>query len=134
VLIGVACLSVLGTAAALTPSHNGMGTHEALGLNACQFLQRTGIPCPSCGMTTAFSLVMHGRVLSAAYVQPFGALLAFAAIVAVWVAGYVAVTGRPVYRMAKVVGWERWILPALLLATAAWGWKIVIHVTGHDGF
>ncbi len=111
-----------------------MGTHQALGLNACQFLQQTGLPCPSCGMTTSFSLMMHGQPFAAIYVQPFGALLAVATLVAVWVAGYAGLTGRPIYRLARVVRWERWILPVLLLATGAWAWKIAIHLTGHDGF
>ena len=36
------------------------GTHRQLGLPACTLKALTGISCPSCGMTTTFSLLMHG--------------------------------------------------------------------------
>ena len=36
------------------------GTHRQLGLPACTLKSLTGIGCPSCGMTTAFALLMHG--------------------------------------------------------------------------
>src|SRR5437763_967074 len=53
--VGCACAAVLVTAARLTPSPTGTGTHTELHLQACQFKLRTGLPCPSCGMTTSFS-------------------------------------------------------------------------------
>jgi hypothetical protein len=38
------------------------GTHQTWPLNLppCTFKETTGVPCPSCGMTTSFSLLMHG--------------------------------------------------------------------------
>lgn len=36
------------------------GTHRQLGLPPCTVKALTGVGCPSCGMTTAFALVMHG--------------------------------------------------------------------------
>jgi hypothetical protein len=39
-----------------------METHRQLGLPACTFYEITGLPCPSCGMTTSFSLLIHGDV------------------------------------------------------------------------
>ena len=39
-----------------------MGTHRQLGLPECNFKMLTTIPCPSCGMTTSFSLLMHADV------------------------------------------------------------------------
>ena len=36
-----------------------MGTHMQLGLPDCNFKLLTGVPCPSCGMTTSFSYIMH---------------------------------------------------------------------------
>ncbi|MSQ96555.1 MAG: DUF2752 domain-containing protein [Gemmataceae bacterium] len=39
-----------------------MGTHQQLGLPECTFKAKAGIPCPSCGMTTSFSLLIHADV------------------------------------------------------------------------
>jgi len=39
-----------------------MGTHMQLGLPDCNFKALTTVPCPSCGMTTSFSLLMHADV------------------------------------------------------------------------
>lgn len=52
------------------------GTHRQLGLPPCSFYAMTGVPCPSCGFTTAFSLVAHGDVVSALRVNSVGTLLA----------------------------------------------------------
>jgi len=43
-----------------------MGTHTGppLYLPDCTFKQATGLPCPSCGMTSSFSLLMHGDPLN----------------------------------------------------------------------
>jgi hypothetical protein len=39
-----------------------MATHTGLGLPPCNFVFMTGKPCPSCGMTTSFSLLVRGDV------------------------------------------------------------------------
>jgi len=136
-VIGLACLTVLCIAVWLEPNPAGVGTHTGMnmvGFQPCNFLERTGVPCPSCGMTTSFALLVRGRVFSSLYVQPMGTLLAMATGVTVWVALYVAITGRPVYRMLRVVPGIYWVLPPMFFAVAAWAWKIFIHVKGIDGF
>jgi hypothetical protein len=69
---GFACLGflVFGIAAVLDPydaagiplSH---GTHQQLGLPPCAFKALTGTGCPSCGMTTSVSLLMHADLVAA---------------------------------------------------------------------
>src|SRR5437879_4974629 len=53
-----------------------METHRQLHLPPCTFYQMTGLPCPSCGMTTSFSLLMHGDVPNSLRANAVGTLLA----------------------------------------------------------
>ena len=39
-------------------------THTQLGMPPCNFVTLTGKPCPSCGMTTSFALLVRGDVVS----------------------------------------------------------------------
>ena len=76
-VLGAALLTgVLGLARWLRPDERGYGTHEQLGLPPCAFRLITGVPCPSCGMTTSFAYVVRGRLLAAVLVNPGGCLLA----------------------------------------------------------
>ena len=85
------CLAILLLAAYLRPSPSGMGTHQqGLGLPACNFLRTTGLPCPSCGMTTSFAWFAKGNLLASAYVQPMGTILALLAAACVWGGFYIA--------------------------------------------
>jgi hypothetical protein len=133
--VGLACLAVLVLAASLTPSTAGVGTHrEALGLPACNFLKTTGLPCPSCGMTTSFAWVTKGNLLASLYVQPMGTVVAVLAACCVWGGLYIAITGRPAHRLLRLLPARYTLFPLLLLGVLAWGWKIMIHLRGVDGW
>ncbi|MFW6437891.1 MAG: DUF2752 domain-containing protein [Armatimonadota bacterium] len=56
---------VLVLAWIMQPSPAGFGTHEQLFIIPCPFRWLSGLPCPMCGMTTAFTLMARGDVLSA---------------------------------------------------------------------
>lgn len=71
----LAALVLLGVALWLQPDPRGFGTHEQLGLLPCGFKKMTGLPCPTCCMTTTFALMIRGRVVEAVRAQPFGAFL-----------------------------------------------------------
>jgi hypothetical protein len=60
----------------LDPDPRGFGTHQKLGLPPCSIQLLFGLPCPSCGMTTSFSLFTKGRLLEAARANLAGLLLA----------------------------------------------------------
>lgn len=75
VIIIITFIFVITVGMILTPSSSGVGTHESLGLPPCGFLVITGYPCPSCGLTTAFVMLLHGHFIEAFLVQPFGVLL-----------------------------------------------------------
>lgn len=53
-----------------------MATHRQLGLPPCNFFFITGLPCPSCGMTTSFALLMHGDLRNSLRANAVGTLLA----------------------------------------------------------
>ena len=134
--IAAACLVVLVLAAYLAPDPAGVGTTPRLGLPPCEFLQRTEIPCAGCGLTTSFNHFVRFEFLDAIWVQPLGFALSAAAALTVWVAGYVAATGRPVHALiarsfagrgaAVVVG-------IVAFAIAAWGWKIALTLLDRAG-
>ncbi len=135
-LTAAVCLSVLVLAALLKPSPEGFGTHTGhpLRLSSCGWLERTGIPCPACGMTTSFAWFVRGNVAASLYVQPMGCLLALLATCSIWGCGYIALTGRPIYRLLWAFPSKYYYVPLLCLAVAGWAWKVFIHLHGIDGW
>lgn len=65
-------LGVTVVALALRPSPAGYGTHQQLGLPACPSHMLFGRPCPSCGMTTSVTALLHGDLPAALRANPFG--------------------------------------------------------------
>jgi hypothetical protein len=132
--LAIGCLAVLIVAAGLTPASGGTATHLQLGMAPCGFLVRTNLPCPACGMTTSFAWFARGNLLASFYIQPMGMVLAVLCGWCVWGAGYVAVTGRPVFRVLSVFPDKVYLYPLLTLAIVGWAWKIYIHLHGIDGW
>ena len=129
------CLGVLVLAAWLPPSPTGTGTHtSSLGLPPCSFLVTTRLPCPACGMTTSFSWFAKGNLPASLYVQPMGTVLALLAAACVWGGFYIAISGQPAHRLLRLLATRYTLLPLLLLGVCAWGWKILIHLKGIDGW
>jgi len=82
---GTLLLGLLGLAATLTPSRSGLGTHQQLGLPPCTFEAILGVRCPTCGMTTSWSHLLHGDFAASWGANPGGTCLAAAtALAAVW--------------------------------------------------
>lgn len=74
-LSGIGSLLMVVTGRLLTPAGSGYGTHQQLGLPACPFRSLTGLPCPSCGLTTSFSHAAHFDFSAALVAQPFGVVV-----------------------------------------------------------
>ena len=120
------CVLLFTVASRLEPATRGVGTHEQLGLAPCGMMMLWGVPCPTCGMTTAFAHVARGQLASAFQAQPAGLALAIATGLAAIAAGGTLVTGRT-YR----VNWFRLSptgvgLGAVGLLLGGWIYKIVI--------
>jgi hypothetical protein len=128
------CLAVLIIAARLTPSPEGVGTHTEMGFHECEFLARTGLPCPSCGMTTSFAWFVRGNLVASVYVQPMGTVLAAICAITFWVTLYMAVRGKSLSRLVRWIPSRYYLPPLLTLAVLAWAWKIFIHLRGIDGW
>jgi hypothetical protein len=123
----VGCSIVLGVAAVLTPSASGIGSHEQLGLPACGWIAIADMPCPTCGMTTAFAHAADGQVLAAVRAQPLGGLLALAVAMTWLVCIQIMMTGS---RIGGVFArlWSlktAWAIAGLVVL--AWGYKIALH-------
>jgi len=88
------CLIALAVAAWTDPDQSGYGTHTQLGMPACGFLERTGYPCVTCGMTTAFAHVVRGQIPQAFVAQPAGALLAIGCIFTLALGALAVLTGK----------------------------------------
>lgn len=87
----------------LSPDPRGLGTHEQLGLPPCSFRTLFGLRCPTCGMTTAFAHLVHGKPVEACKANAGGLLLGIATVVLIgWLVG-TAAAGRPVARVSPAV-------------------------------
>ena len=122
--IAVGAWTVLAIGASLAPSPGLNGTHEQLGLPPCSFLQRTGWPCPSCGLTTSVSAMMHGRFVQAFKAHPFGVLLVAALAAVALAATFEAASGREALRLLRPGLW--WLWAGLLGLPIGWGLKVLI--------
>jgi hypothetical protein len=85
-------------------------------------------------MTTSFAWFVRGNIAASTYVQPMGMILAIVSGMMVWGGGYVAISGRPAYRMLGVLPGGKVLIGVLVLGLAAWAWKIFIFVHGIDGW
>lgn len=124
--VAVAAIALIVTAAWLTPDSHRMGTHQQLGLPPCGFVTMTGLPCPTCGMTTAFADTVRGRVVAAVQAQAAGFVLAVFTMVAGVLGSAAVVTGKRIsvnwYRVNPI----RLIWLVTLGFLLAWGLKIVL--------
>jgi len=103
------------------------GTDMGRWLGYCGLKQRTGLPCPTCGMTTATLAFAQGHIGEAFYSQPAWALLCSAMVVAAlfaFITAVFAVRFRFIDNFfAKVK--LRYIIAALIIILAA-GWAVTL--------
>ena len=125
VLIAAGLTAVFTTAWRLRPDPRGWGTHQQLGLPPCTFLQLTGIPCPSCGMTTSFSHLAHGDVVGSLKANPVGTLLAVFCLAAVPWCVASAFSGRRIGIRDLESFVARAILVFAVLLLVTWGIRLL---------
>ncbi|MCS7044860.1 MAG: DUF2752 domain-containing protein [Gemmataceae bacterium] len=80
VAIVLGWLGVFAVAWKLDPYLGGKvwleGTHRQMGLPDCTFKTLSGLPCPSCGMTSSFALLVRGDLVNAVRANLVGVGLA----------------------------------------------------------
>lgn len=57
------------------------GAHTRLGMPPCEFYVLFSKPCPSCGLTTSFALLMHGDMGGSLRANSIGTLMALFGLV-----------------------------------------------------
>ncbi len=124
--IGLGLWGLLIVAAILRPDPSGLGTHRQLGLPACSFSELFGIRCPTCGMTTAWSNVMHGRPVAALRGSVCGAFLAVvAAVVGSWSLA-TAIRGRWSFGALQDTTAGYLALTVVALVLVEWGLRVYV--------
>ena len=97
-IIAILFWAVLVVAWNVNPAPDGYGSHQQIGIPKCQWIKESNTPCPTCGMTTAYSLTVRGRLISAIITQPAGTILAITHIFLTGLFSIIAVRGKyPVY-------------------------------------
>ena len=128
-LLACGCAAPLLIGAWLTPDPSGVGTHTQLGMLPCGFKVGTGLPCATCGMTTAFSHAANGDLLSAFVTQPAGAALALLCAVVVIICGYAAIAGADLSPVGRALWRPRTILLAGGLFLAGWAYTLGVTIS-----
>jgi hypothetical protein len=132
-LITVGLVAVLTCAVWLDPydrygAPRRLGTHQELGLPPCTFYDLTGKPCPSCGMTTSFALLMHGDVENSLRANAVGTLLAlFCLMLIPW--NLLCIWRGRLYGIQSLEQAMLWLLFGfLLLLMLRWGIVLLLPV------
>ena len=107
----------------LQPDAKGFDTHIQLGMDPCGWPIAHGIPCPTCGCTTAATHLLHGSVFTAFATQPFGAGIALLGLGLAAHALLCLVRGRSFVDLIVRVRFGRWIVGLVALFLLAWGYK-----------
>jgi hypothetical protein len=92
----------------------------------CGFKQQFGLPCPTCGMTTAFLEFFRGYPLKAFYIQPAGGLLCILLILFVLWTSVLAIWGKDIGFVRRVK--LKYII-LFLLAVFSGGWAVTVART-----
>ncbi len=103
----LAGIGIWWMAFSLVPSPNRFGTHTQLGLAKCPTMAQTGVPCPTCGMTTAAAWLARGHFRNSIKSNPAGLPLFGLAISATAWLGFCSYKGR-------IVGFDNWDRPLAL--------------------
>ena len=124
-VVAVAVGTVVVLLANVHPDSRGHGTHEQLGLEPCGWPKAFGMPCPTCGVTTASCHLVHGHVWTAIVTQPFGTVFMGTSILLGAHAVYCLVRRRSFADLLVRLPVWRLLFGGLLLLLASWGYLCI---------
>ncbi len=110
------------------------GTHTQMGLKPCTFKVTTGrvveggLPCPSCGMTTSFALLMEGDLVNSCRANFVGTMLALVCLVYIPWAVISVHRGRPFGIKSMELTFCRLLVGFVVLMMIRWVIVIVIRM------
>ena len=117
-------------AARLHPDPVGAGTHTQLHMPSCSILNRTGWPCPTCGITTSLSAMARGDIGLALRAQSFGVVLFLALAASALAGGVMMLSGRPMLAALRPRAW--WVLVAGVGLLLGWAVKLSVGVASGE--
>jgi hypothetical protein len=104
--------------------------HRQLGLPECQFKKFTGTPCPSCGMTTSFALLVRGDIWNSLLANFAGTALALFGMAFIPWALATALAGRVVWLRSVELTLFRLCIVFLILLLGHWGLALLLTYYG----
>lgn len=123
-----AFMLILGIARMLKPDPSGHGTHQALGLPPCLFFAGTGLPCPSCGLTTSFSHLVRLQWSQAFQANPLGPVLFLLfALVAIFSLLEFFGGSTPLRKLLNGQG-TGWIYGGVVIYLTVWGGRLMAGI------
>jgi hypothetical protein len=109
-------LAVTGVAIYLTPSTQGHGTHQQLGLPPCPSVLIFDRPCPGCGLTTSWTAMVHGQVGLAFRAHSLGPVTYGLFTASAFVAAFGFLSRRRIVTEGRILNWAIGIFAVGFLA------------------
>ena len=132
VLIAVVLAGTFVLAAYLNPYQDGRvwleGTHKQLGLPTCTFKIATGLPCPTCGMTSSFALFVRGDVVNSLQANAAGTVLAVLFLVVIPWSLLSALRGRWLFFRSVEWVFVRVVVGFMIFVLARWA-IVLLEIT-----
>jgi hypothetical protein len=100
-----------------------LGFDVGLLFGLCGMKQRTGLPCPTCGMTTSVLAFARGDLVTAFYVQPAGGFLNSLLVIGAFFAFLIAVFGvyfTALDRLFAEIRIRHLVVGLLIILAAGW--------------